>query len=262
MIKTIFIIIFILFNMYFGLKPYHFFYLAIKDIIKKIYKNIKNKNDRPFDKYGFHLYCGLGGKGKTLSVVHQLKQYRERYPKLWIVTNFKCDLADQHMTNWKDLIEIENPNGVKYGVVFAFDEIHLTLNSDGFKSRPDDLLEYISQQRKLHKQILATAQVFTRVDKVLREQTNIVIECNNILGRWVFNKAFLTEEYLVNAELKDNGMRRRRRAYRNNFIATNSLYNLYDTHEVMKPLFKQKTNKEINEAKALNNLINKINYTR
>lgn len=255
-------ITFFFFTLYFGLKPYKFLYLTLKDLIKKIKYNIKHKGDREFNKYGFHLYCGLGGKGKTLSIVKQLEEYRKQYPKLWIVTNFKCELANQHMDSWQDLVEIENPNGIQYGVVFAFDEIHLTLNSDSFKSRPDDLLEYISQQRKLRKQILASAQVFTRVDKILREQTNVVIECNNLFGRWVFNKAFLTEEYLVNAELKDNGIRRRQRAWRKNFIATDSLYKLYDTHEVMKPLFKNKTKAELYQSRMIKEISQKISYTR
>lgn len=253
---------FICFTFFFGAKPYIFLYLTFRDLLKKIKYNIKHKEEKKFNKYGFHIYCGLGGKGKTLSIVKQLEEYREQYPKLWIVTNFKCQLADQHLNSWEDLVNIENPNGIEYGVVFAFDEIHLTLNSDSFKSRPDDLLEYISQQRKLRKQILASAQVFNRVDKVLREQTNLVIECNNLFGRWVFNKAFLTEEYLLNAELKDNGIRKRQRAWRKNFIATDSLYKLYDTHEVMKPLFKNKSKSEILQTRMINEITKKIQYTR
>ena len=240
----------------FGFKPYIATYLIITDLIKRIRYNIKNKNDRKFDKYGFHLYCGLGGSGKTLSIVNQLREYREKYPKLCIATNFNCELADKKIEKWQDLIEIENPYGQEYGVVFAFDEIHLTLNSQSFKSRPDSLLEYISQQRKLRKQILASSQVFTRVDKILREQTNLVIECSNIFGRWVFLKAFDTEEYLINAELKDNGIKKRRRRWRKNFIATNKIFSLYDTHEVMKPLLKEKTEEELRQETLTRKAIN------
>lgn len=244
-VKAGFILGLIAMTFFFGYRPYLAIALAISDTFKKIKENKKNPHERYFNNYGFWLYCGLGGTGKTLSIVKKLLEYRQKYPKLWIVTNFECKLADQKLNSWKDLIEIENPNGIEYGVVFAFDEIHLTLNSQNFKSRPDDLLEYISQQRKLHKQILGSAQVFTRVDKVLREQTNMVVECKNLFGRWVFNKGFTTEDYLINAELKDQGTRKRPRAFRFDFIATKSLYDLYDTFEIMKPLMKEKSKAEM-----------------
>ncbi len=229
LLKFIFVIVLIFFHIYFGTKPYKAVFYIISDIYVRIIERIKFKGDLPFPHYGFWLYCGLGGSGKTLSIVERLKEYKEKYPKLYIATNFKCELADVKIESWHDLIDIENPLGSQYGVVFAFDEIHLTLNSQGFKNRPDSLLEYISQQRKLRKQILASSQVFTRVDKILREQTNVVIECINIGGRWVFQKAFATEDYLINSDLKDNGIRKRTRLWRRNFIANKKIFDLYET---------------------------------
>ena len=195
---------------------------AIKDFI------IMDKKE--FKGYGFHIYCGLGGSGKTVSIVNYLLKMRQKYPKLKIYTNFYFPAGDGIIKSWKDLIEITNyetieidqkeyeklllikPNKegkdffikesrfykiVNHGVIFGFDEIHMTLGSDKWKDRPEDLLYYISQQRKMHKQIVASSQVFTRIDKTLREQTNFFIECSSyLLGRLVVNKYYIFEFYV------------------------------------------------------------------
>ena len=113
----------------------------------------------------------------------------------------------------------------------------MTLNSDKWKDRPDDLLYYISQQRKMHKQIVASSQVFTRIDKILREQTNYVVECNSfLLGRLVVNRFYHTEEYIANDEKKDKGSRKRKVKNYRIFIARDFIRNSYDTEEIMKDL--------------------------
>ncbi len=241
-------------------------------------------NKKEFRGYGFHLYCGLGGSGKTLSIVNYLLLLRRKYPKLKIYTNFYFTEGDGIIKNWSDLINITNYETIEideseykrlcflkprkeekefykkeveclneetgeiqkifkyykiinHGVVFGFDEIHMTLSSDNWKSRPDDLLYYISQQRKMHKQIVASSQVFTRIDKTLREQTNFVVDCKSFLmGRLCSNKYYYTEEYLANDEKKDKGPRKRKFKKYRIFIAVDKIRNAYDTEEIMKEL--------------------------
>ncbi len=236
-LMLLFISIFtIIFFATFKTKPFYFLYLSIKDIIKKSKNRSKEKE---FDLYGLWLFCGLGGSGKTLAMVEKIKSLKEEYSNLYVVTNFTTDLADRKMTDWHDLIEIENPKGQQYGVLFAFDEMHLTLSSDRLKNNPEGLLEYISQQRKLKKLILGSTQVFTRTHKILREQSNLVIDCKMFCNRWSFQNAYKTEDYLLNGELRDSGNRKRQTVWKRNFIATDELFKLYDTHEVMKPLIKK-----------------------
>lgn len=249
---------------------------AIKDFILL--------NKREFRGYGFHIFCGLGGSGKTLSIVNYLLIMKKKYPKLKIYTNFYFTEGDGLIKDWSDLINITNYeeieitqkeyeklcflkpkkegkefykkeyttvdettgeiiNNIMYykiinhGVIFGFDEIHMTLSSDKWKSRPDDLLYYISQQRKMHKQIVASSQVFTRIDKTLREQTNFVVECKSyLLGRLCSNKYYHTEEYIANDEKKDKGSRKRRFKKFRIFIAKDFIRNSYDTEEIMKEL--------------------------
>ena len=259
------------------------FPLFIKDFIAM--------DKKEFIGYGFHIFCGLGGSGKTISIVNYLLAMKQKYPKLKIYTNFYFPAGDGIIKNWKDLIEITNyeeieitqeeyeklkkckPNkeGVEYyiqdnlyykvinhGVLFGFDEIHMTLNSDKWKDRPDDLLYYISQQRKMHKQIVASSQVFTRIDKILREQTNFVVECNSfLLGRLVVNRYYHTEEYIANDEKKDKGNKKRKVAKYNIFIAKDFIRNSYDTEEIMKDLKLGKS-----KEKQLVDLFNEINRER
>lgn len=202
------------------------FYLSkfIKKFIKTIplfIKDLIRMDKDVFRGYGFWCFCGLGGSGKTISMVNYLIQMHLKYPQLLILTNFDCSASTKKIESWKDLIETENIQIDKidekkylkftkyhiyksenlwqevnldtmeieyyvrrnHGVLYGFDEIHLTFESTKWEDAPDNLLDYISQQRKLHKQIVSSSQVFTRIDKKLREQTNYVVECRSYLLR-------------------------------------------------------------------------------
>ena len=206
------------------------------------------------------------GSGKTLSMVNNLIKIKQKYPKVKILTNFTFDLADAKVNTWRDLLETTNivteeitekdylrfikygtyseekgeiwqeiiDDELKYfvkrnhGVVFGFDEIHLTFESTKWEDAPDNLLDYISQQRKFHKLILGSSQVFTRIDKKLREQTNFVIECKALLlGRLITNSFYNTQEYISNGDKLQAGHRKRRCKKRNVFVGYNRIRNKY-----------------------------------
>ena len=91
--------------------------------------------------------------------------------------------------------------------LFLFDEIHLTFDSQGWRNAPDNLLEYISLQRHLHKCIFGASQVWTRVNKVIKEQTDYVIECKSYFNaRLIVNKCYTNENYQINGTQKDSGV--------------------------------------------------------
>lgn len=208
-------------------------------------------------------------------MVDYLIKMREKYPQLLILTNFDCNVADKKIESWRDLLETTNIRvdeisekkynkflkyniysennlwqeideetmEIKYyvrrnhGVLYGFDEIHLTFESTKWEDAPDNLLDYISQQRKLHKQIVSSSQVFTRIDKKLREQTNFVIECRSFLmGRLITNKYFITQEYIANGEKMDKGTRKRKAKKRDCFIAYDNIRKQYNTEQIMKDL--------------------------
>lgn len=256
------------------------FYLS--NFIKKLLldiplfiKDLIGRDREVFNGYGFWCYCGLGGSGKTLSMVNKLISIKEKFPKVKILTNFTFSLANSKINSWRDLLETTNfsieeisekdykrfikfntyseekgeiwqeviEGELKYfvkrnhGVVFGFDEIHLTFESTKWEDAPSNLLDYISQQRKFHKLILATSQVFTRIDKKLREQTNFVVECRSyFLGRLCTNKYFDTATYISNGEKMDKGTKRRKPRNRDVFVAYDEIRNKYNTEEIMKEL--------------------------
>lgn len=262
----IFIFLFIAWLCYVRFKPVLAFWLWLRDFFKKDRKS--------YPVYGFWLFCGLGGSGKTISMVEYLNRMKKRYPKVKIYTNFNCEISDGIVDDWRDIVNLENyelievdenryfelddynrfydRNNDKFyekkhqGIIFGFDEIHLTFASQNWKSCPENMLEYISQQRKFRKHIIASSQVFTRIDKKLREQTNFVIECKSLFGgRWILNRYFHTAEYIANGEKMDKGKNKRKRAKRYSFIAYDKIRNLYDTYQVMKNITVGKSDNEV-----------------
>lgn len=214
---------------------------ALVSMVADTFKEILHINQpRVFDRYGVYLFCGRVGCGKTISMVNEARRLKRRFPKVKIYANFHCKLADGMISDWKDLLNIENidENGVNQGVLFLFDEIHLTFDSQSWKSAPANLLEYISLQRHFHKCIFGSSQVWSRVNKILREQTDFVVECSNYFGkRLIKNVLFTQENYQINGDLKDAGMRKRKNYNKYFFYASNELRSLYDTDEIVGSLF-------------------------
>lgn len=180
-----------------------------------------------FGEYGFTLFVGRQGAGKTISLVKYLEDMREQYPKVKIVTNFKYAHADYRMEDWRDLFEIRNGND---GVIFAIDEIQGEYSSDKWKDFPEQLLSEISQQRKQRIKIVSTSQTFSRVAKPIREQTSSVCMCSTYKGRytrWVEYDAatFGTGDtpYIVK--------KRCRPLLSKGFVQSDGLRSLYDTWE-------------------------------
>lgn len=224
-----------------------------------------------FRGFGFWAFSGLGGSGKTLSIVNCLLKTQKRYPHVKVYTNFDYKYRTGYINSWRDLLDIDNINiyeitrkeydkrvkwGQKHvymcltddgkivykkkindGVIFGFDEIHLTFESTKWQDAPSNLLDYISQQRKFHKQILGSSQVFTRIDKKLREQTNYVVECKSIFGgRLVINSFYKTVEYIANGEKMDKGNKKRKVHRRISYVAYDYIRNSYNTEQIMKEL--------------------------
>jgi len=187
------------------------------------------KHPQPKYPYGVNIYVGLPGTGKTLSMVEYLTRAKIEFPGVKIYTNFNFKGQDGFISSWRDLNKIENDKGV----IFAIDEIQLTFNSRNWSEFPPEMTFLITQNRKLKKQLVCTAQSFSHVDKSFRDLTNNVVECRNIANRWFFNRAFETTDYTKNF---DTDRKFRSRAWRYNFIATNELYESYDTLRILQKL--------------------------
>lgn len=210
--------------------------LCFFDSLKAFFTRLIHRKKRVYNGYGVHIFCGRVGSGKTISMIRIAQNIKRKYPNVKIYSNFNCAVSDGLVTSWRDIVDIENidNDGVNQGVLFLFDELHLTLSSQGWRDAPDNLLEYISLQRHLHKCIYGTTQVWSRVNKIIREQTDTVTECKCWLGkRLVTNRTYTQEDYQINGDKKDSGTRHRPVLYRESFVAYDSLRNLYDTDEII-----------------------------
>ena len=145
----------------------------------RLAKDIYNRDPLEFNEYGLHLFCGEQGSGKTTAVVELVQRWRQRYPKMRVITNMGMLGEDKELTHWKDILDYNNDI---YGTVVVLDEIQSWFSSNESKNFPPEMLTEISQQRKQRKAIVGTAQVFSRVAKPIREQTAYIYLPMTIFG--------------------------------------------------------------------------------
>jgi len=189
---------------------------------------------REFNEYGFTVYCGCQGAGKTMSMVDYLERMRKKFPKALIVTNFYYAHATHRMQGWRDLFEIRNGED---GVIFAIDEIHSEYSNAAWKDFPEELLSEISQQRKQRVKIVATSQVYSRIAKPIREQCFSVIQCVTFGNRWTFTKEYDAVDYELYATSTAKSTKLRNFA-RRSFVQGDYIRGIYDTFEKIERLEK------------------------
>jgi len=168
----------------------HFNFFLPIDLVKWLIYDVvsRTKNDNK-ELYGFYMYCGLPGEGKTLSLARQLSYLRSKYgDKIYICTNFRWKHEDFQFQSWKMLVK---PGGYDKPLVVGFDEIQNEFQSRDFKSFPKELITAITQFRKGNGiAVYGTTQVFTNVDTLIRGQCKEVIHCRTRLNRLTINRGY------------------------------------------------------------------------
>ena len=147
-------------------------------------RNFKIEHPDYFDPDGLHVFCGSQGAGKTLCAVLFVKKLVAAYPNSMLVTN--VDIAglpeDYRIEQYTGPDCLSQYSNGEKGVIFLIDEIQADFNSLESKGIDPSVVTEICQQRKQRKTIIATAQVFSRISKALREQAKYVIMCDSVLG--------------------------------------------------------------------------------
>ena len=149
------------------------------DFPRALARDILRRDPNEFRVNGFHCMCGEQGSGKTIGMVDKIRELKQKYPKVKVLSNFDCDLSDGLITDWRDIVFTNNG---KEGIIIAIDEIQNWFSTAESKDFPPEMLQEITQQRKQRKMIIATSQRFQRLAKPLREQINILYEPFTILG--------------------------------------------------------------------------------
>lgn len=196
-----------------------------------IYKSIKDKKERGIHLYGIYGYFGLPGKGKTIAMCKQLKDYRKQYgDNIYIMTNFCYKDEDFAFKSWKDLLkEYDKP------LVVAWDEVQNEFNSRDFKDFPIELLTLLTQVRKKNGiQILYTAQRWHFVDKNFRSLSFGCYECNTLLGNLTFTRHYDPVDYDNLCSNSDYDKRRKIHPKMTvSFLQNEDLRNCYDSYRML-----------------------------
>lgn len=206
------------------MKLFRFFYWKCIDIYRFF------SQPRKVHLYGIWLFCGLYGQGKTMALTEYLTRMREKYgDKIYISTNYGFLGEDFPLNSWQDLlIDRDKP------IIFGYDEIQNEFNSRDYSNFPYEFIRLLTQNRKGHgKQIVGTAQRFTRVDKVIRELCSHVIECKTRFGRWTITKRYDVEDYEEYLHQIDVMKKKKVPKRRYSFIQTDSLRNAYDSYKML-----------------------------
>lgn len=198
-----------------------FFWLKLCDFWERLLRK-----ERLFEEYGMTMFCGKQGAGKTISMVEYLERMRLKYPKCLIYTNFGYVHESGAFKDWQDFFSIRNGTD---GVIFAIDEIQNEFDTNAWRSFPEALLSEITQQRKQRIKIVATSQVFTRVAKPLREQTQFVVDCKTHFGRWTATRCYDAYEYQAVMESPER-KGKLRAVYKKQFVQDAGIRGLYDSY--------------------------------
>lgn len=185
------------------------------------YEYIRYRKWNQWNGFGLNIYVGMFGKGKTLSATKYVIANAKRY-NLNVLSNIKLNGIEYiPLTNWQQIVDCPG------NTIILIDEISTVFNARNWKDFNINLLFQLLQCRKNKKEIIATAQRFAHVDKLLRDITYNVIDCNKY-WRFQHNSYYDGWDY-------ENCMNRdflARLTHCWNFI-TNKDYKAYDTDEII-----------------------------
>lgn len=199
------------------------------DVPRRYVMDLYEREPGFFQPRGIHMFCGEQGAGKTIACVEMMLRLQKQYPAAKMITNFGVTTENDELKQWQQLLEYTN--GHK-GVIVGIDEIQNWFMS-GLNKLPEGMLEVATQNRKNNRILCCTAQVFTRVNKGLREQVNMVYNPHTFLGCFtvvIRRKPIFDSEGNV-IDLKYRGMYC--------FVHTEELREAYDTYKVIHTLAKE-----------------------
>lgn len=128
-----------------------------------------------FPYVGQFIFSGGQGSGKTLLLMHLVKQIHEEYPKAIIVSNIS--VFGVPCVPYTGIDDFEKYKNGKDGTIFIIDEIQVLYNALESRNMPLSTMEVWAQSRKNRRLILGTTQRYKRAAKPIREQTSYHYEC-------------------------------------------------------------------------------------
>ena len=134
---------------------------------------MKTKDGFPYG--GLWVFTGAQGAGKTLLLMHMVREIHEQYPKALIVTNIS--VFGVPCIPYAGIGDFDKYVNGADGVIFIIDEIQALFSSLESAKMPLSQVTVWSQNRKNRRLILGTTQRYTRMAKPVREQVTWHYEC-------------------------------------------------------------------------------------
>ena len=197
-------------------------------------RELQVKKGNEFGYAGIWLFTGAQGSGKTLLLMHTLRQMMMEFPEAIVVSNISIYGVPSYV--YKGIEDFDKYNNGAKGTIFVIDEIHTLFSSLQSANMPESTLTVWSQNRKNRRVILGTSQRFTRVAKGIREQTTYNYECT----RPIFNRLY---SYRIKEgdQYDDSGKYIGEETQRYWYIPKVSVMRMYNTLEVVtKPTVEEK----------------------
>lgn len=196
---------------------------GIGDVIAE---NTLKTNDG-FQYAGMWLFSGSQGSGKTLLMMHLLKQILEESPNAIVVSDISIyGVPSYPYTGIKDFEKYVNGQD---GVIFVMDEINILFNSLESAGLPLSTVNVWGQNRKNRRLILGTSQVKNRIAKPIREQASCIYDCRRGIG------GFLYSYKIFDGDLFDeDGKYTEEEPKRHFYVPQVSVMRMYNTLEVVR----------------------------
>ena len=217
-------------------------------------------------------YCADFGGGKTLSAVTEVVDFYNRYhnrkffdvksgkwitQKVLVVSNVDfTQIPFQRLTGLSQLVDLQKynrkldeDNGTRTCCIFLIDEASSQLNSRNFaKNFNPAVIGALVTCRHYNTSLIYTSQVFTHVDKLLRDDTMLVIQCRKF---WRFMIHSVYDAHVLEYASDPTIIQP---LYRTGFFIRNRHFAAYDTLALVDNLSHSATSGDmLSEAEVLQN---------
>ena len=203
--------------------------MGLKNIPDVIRENML-KDDSGFPYAGMWIFSGQQGSGKTLLMMHLVKQIHEQYPDALIVSNIS--IYGIPSIPYQGIGDFEKYKNGSKGIIYVIDEIHILFNALESAKMPLSTMQVWAQNRKNRRLILGTSQRFNRVAKGVREQTTWNYECHRPILSLIYSYRVMdganyddNGHYIINDESDQ--------PKRHFYIPKVSVMRMYNTLEVV-----------------------------
>lgn len=210
---------------------------ALPYFARDIFKYCRHKGWEDFNYWGLHLYLGMFGACKTISMVRRAYQICLTHRNVTVLTNvtlhnFPKDTKIIKLVNSEQIRELPDKSLV------LIDEIGSVFNSRDFaankRSVPKPVYQFLLQCRHRRIMLLGTVQRWNLLDKQLRDITDTVTVCRGYLKhpltRLVTLRQYHADEY---DRAVSNPLLPLKSLYQEAYVQTDKLRARYDTLEMV-----------------------------